>query len=86
MADGVGTAYLGRSFFAALKFVKAELRALVPKPVAEAEAKEQLSSRRPTLPLRFGPGFGVVAQCCSCLARELGLPVMSRCTTPEGHH
>jgi len=32
MADGVGTAYLGRSFFAALKFVKAELRALVPKP------------------------------------------------------
>ena len=27
MADGVGTAYLGRSFFAALKFVKAELRA-----------------------------------------------------------
>ena len=35
MADGVGTAYLGRSFFAALKFVKAELRALVVKRSGE---------------------------------------------------
>ena len=39
MADGVETGYLGQSFFAALKFVKAELRALIGKPPGTCPAR-----------------------------------------------